>query len=213
VRPSIRFEVFKRDGFTCAYCNRKPPEVTLEADHVIPVAEGGGDEMENLVTACWDCNRGKGAGMLDDRAPVESDLAVRAEVILEREHQLRAYHAAQEEVRARVDAGVEEVMRHWDSKWLGTYYYYPYASSLRKALGILPVFELKDAIDVALDRDGAHNYDKVRYFGGVLKRKMLRAQGRVQTCPGCLKDVVLDDGEDISKQWWHTSCLEKREEA
>lgn len=29
---SIRFEVFKRDMFTCQYCGRKAPDVILEVD-------------------------------------------------------------------------------------------------------------------------------------------------------------------------------------
>lgn len=29
-----RFEVFKRDMFTCVYCGCKPPDVILEIDHV-----------------------------------------------------------------------------------------------------------------------------------------------------------------------------------
>ena len=30
------------------------------ADHVVPVADGGQNIEENLVTACWECNLGKG---------------------------------------------------------------------------------------------------------------------------------------------------------
>jgi 5-methylcytosine-specific restriction endonuclease McrA len=41
VTPKVRFEVFKRDNFTCRYCGRKTPEVVLEVDHVVPVAEDG----------------------------------------------------------------------------------------------------------------------------------------------------------------------------
>jgi 5-methylcytosine-specific restriction endonuclease McrA len=33
----LRFEVFKRDGFSCQYCGAHPPDVLLEIDHVIPV--------------------------------------------------------------------------------------------------------------------------------------------------------------------------------
>lgn len=54
-----RFEIFKRDKFTCQYCGRKSPAVVLECDHIQAVANGGTDEIENLVTACFDCNRGK----------------------------------------------------------------------------------------------------------------------------------------------------------
>lgn len=56
----IRFEVFKRDSFTCQYCGRKAPDVVLEVDHITPVAEGGKNDIFNLITSCFDCNRGKG---------------------------------------------------------------------------------------------------------------------------------------------------------
>lgn len=66
VRTSIgqkkRFEVFQRDNHTCRYCGKKSLDgVQLEVDHIIPVASGGTDELSNLITACFDCNRGKGA--------------------------------------------------------------------------------------------------------------------------------------------------------
>ena len=66
-----RFEVFKRDSFTCGYCGRTPDDegVKLEVDHITPRAAGGGDELTNLVTSCWDCNHGKAAKSLGDKAP------------------------------------------------------------------------------------------------------------------------------------------------
>lgn len=66
IPKSVRFEVFKRDMFTCQYCGRKAPEVVLEIDHIIPVAEGGTNDFVNLVTSCMDCNRGKGKKKLND---------------------------------------------------------------------------------------------------------------------------------------------------
>lgn len=54
-----RFEVFKRDDFSCQYCNSKPPNVALEIDHIHPVSKGGDNSIDNLITACFDCNRGK----------------------------------------------------------------------------------------------------------------------------------------------------------
>lgn len=56
---ALRFEVLRRDSFACRYCGQIAPNVTLEVDHVVEVAEGGLDELENLVTACRACNRGK----------------------------------------------------------------------------------------------------------------------------------------------------------
>lgn len=54
-----RFEIFKRDKFTCQYCGRRPPAVMLELEHVRPVSAGGTADAWNLVTACHDCNQGK----------------------------------------------------------------------------------------------------------------------------------------------------------
>ena len=56
---ALRFEVLERDQFTCRYCGQKAPNVMLEADHVIPWEDGGEDKLDNLVTACMACNRGR----------------------------------------------------------------------------------------------------------------------------------------------------------
>lgn len=65
-----RFEVFKRDKFTCQYCGASASDVVLEVDHIRPVADGGTNDITNLVTACINCNRGKGATKLDDASAV-----------------------------------------------------------------------------------------------------------------------------------------------
>lgn len=56
-----RFTILKRDNFTCRYCGRKTPKVILEIDHIVPVSKGGNNDLNNLITSCRDCNRGKGA--------------------------------------------------------------------------------------------------------------------------------------------------------
>lgn len=65
-----RFEVFKRDKFTCQYCGRKAPDVVLRVDHVHPVAKGGDDDPLNLITSCFDCNAGKSDRTLSDDSAV-----------------------------------------------------------------------------------------------------------------------------------------------
>lgn len=67
----IRFEVFKRDSFTCQYCGKMAPDIILEVDHIIPVTEGGKNEILNLVTSCFDCNRGKGKTKLSDSTVIK----------------------------------------------------------------------------------------------------------------------------------------------
>lgn len=61
ISPKKRYAVFERDNFTCQYCGRSVTKdnIKLEVDHKIPYSKGGSDEMHNLITSCFDCNRGK----------------------------------------------------------------------------------------------------------------------------------------------------------
>jgi predicted Rossmann fold nucleotide-binding protein DprA/Smf involved in DNA uptake len=61
---ALRWSVLERDNFTCRYCGQHAPNVMLEVDHVVPVAEGGDDSLENLVTSCVSCNRGRNAALI-----------------------------------------------------------------------------------------------------------------------------------------------------
>lgn len=61
ISTRTRFEVFKRDHFTCQYCGAQPPEVVLHVDHILAVANGGDNDTSNLTTACQKCNLGKSA--------------------------------------------------------------------------------------------------------------------------------------------------------
>ena len=60
INPKLRYEVLKRDRFKCRYCGAKGKYVKLEVDHIIPVSRGGTDDIDNLRTSCFKCNRGKG---------------------------------------------------------------------------------------------------------------------------------------------------------
>lgn len=61
ISKSLRFDVLNRDGFKCRYCGATSDMATLHIDHVLPVALGGTNDFDNLVTACAPCNLGKSA--------------------------------------------------------------------------------------------------------------------------------------------------------
>lgn len=84
----IRFEVFKRDKFACQYCGRKAPDVVLQADHIVAVANGGTDTLLNLVTSCDSCNSGKSSVPLNDESAVEKQRK-QAELLQEKLEQVR----------------------------------------------------------------------------------------------------------------------------
>lgn len=113
VGKRLRFEVLKRDGFRCRYCGLGTVATLLHVDHVVPVAEGGSDAPENLITACAECNLGKGPVSLDEsrlpRMPSLEDLREHAD-------QIREYveaHRLIEQERGRL---VEFLAEQWQER-------------------------------------------------------------------------------------------------
>jgi 5-methylcytosine-specific restriction endonuclease McrA len=74
IGKKLRFQVFRRDNFTCRYCGRSPfrDGVTLHVDHKVSVNDGGKTVLENLVTSCSDCNFGKSGTSVNDALVVQS---------------------------------------------------------------------------------------------------------------------------------------------
>jgi hypothetical protein len=61
-----RIKVYERDDYKCRYCDKQLTRFTATLDHVRPVAEGGDNGLENLVTACLGCNSRKHKRPLGD---------------------------------------------------------------------------------------------------------------------------------------------------
>ena len=77
VSKRIRYEVLRRDQYTCRFCGASAPLVLLEIDHVVPRSEGGSDAPENLQVLCEDCNAGKSATMPERWLVAETKRAAR----------------------------------------------------------------------------------------------------------------------------------------
>lgn len=84
----LRFEVFKRDSFSCQYCGKAAPNVVLEVDHIQPVSKGGTNELLNLISSCYDCNRGKTNIELNDDSVVSKQRR-QLELLQERREQIQ----------------------------------------------------------------------------------------------------------------------------
>lgn len=46
---SIRKAILERDHYTCQACGRK---TAGQVHHIVPIAQGGGNDLHNLVTLC-----------------------------------------------------------------------------------------------------------------------------------------------------------------
>jgi 5-methylcytosine-specific restriction endonuclease McrA len=87
IPKQLRFEVFKRDKFTCQYCGRSAPDVVLNIDHIKPVAEFGTNDILNLITSCFDCNSGKRDKLLSDDTIIKRQQS-QLEALQERKEQI-----------------------------------------------------------------------------------------------------------------------------
>ena len=166
----LRFEVFKRDGFVCQYCGAAPPGAVLEIDHIDPVSSGGGDEEGNLVTACFDCNRGKAAR---DLSVAPEALSARAARIAEAEEQLAGYR----EIMRRRDERKE------DDAWEVVTALEGVAktrtvrlNTVIRFLERMPLHEVLDAARVAMRTKPYSDPQRFKYFCGVCWRKIERAE-------------------------------------
>jgi 5-methylcytosine-specific restriction enzyme A len=65
IAASVRVSVLNRDKYKCVFCGRNSKYIELEVDHIIPFSKGGSNDISNLQTLCFDCNRGKGTRQLD----------------------------------------------------------------------------------------------------------------------------------------------------
>lgn len=161
----IRFEVFKRDGFSCQYCGATPPAV-LEVDHIIAVSSGGENNMDNLVTSCFDCNRGKSDKSLNLIPEPLKDKALR---IKESEAQLIEYSAILREKAERLEDDTWEIIlkfepacEKFNNRWF---------SSIKRQIERIGIFEVEDAMDIAVSKFGNIRTSTIKYFHGICRNK------------------------------------------
>ena len=163
-----RFEVFKRDKFTCIYCGRHPPEVVLEVDHIIAKSGGGPDSIDNYATACFDCNRGKSDRPLSVLPPT---VAEKIAVVEEKESQYRAYQKLLKAASARLKREVEPIKVIFLDKF--PYRDNPFESrSVSRFIEKLGLADVEWAIMNACEKKPYSSNEAWRYFCGTCWRKI-----------------------------------------
>ena len=172
ISTRTRFEIFKRDGFRCAYCGATPLQSPLHVDHVKPVADGGSNDPANLITACGECNGGKSAVPLEQRKFKVGD----EEQAQEHLEQIRAYLEVHSAITSAKQAAVDEVNAYWEAR-IG-----PLSSDMAGRMRLIvskwPLERLLEAIDITANNVGTPGaeYDyreatqQAKYFHGVLRR-------------------------------------------
>jgi hypothetical protein len=99
----VRWQIFARDNFRCRYCGRQAGDggVVLQVEHIISVADGGTNAMDNLLSACQKCNNGKRTRSLQYAPGSEDAVAFASAQAVTLAQQARAL-AAQSDARAEL---------------------------------------------------------------------------------------------------------------
>lgn len=170
----LRFEIFKRDGFRCVYCGATPMQKVLRVDHVVPVAAGGASDAANLVTACHDCNAGKGAVPLETSAIADGAGLVEAR----QEHlaQIKAFLKVERATEVERRGMIDEFARYWQT-FIGPMSQDMYAR-LPGLLRFWPPDKLREAADIVARKMGHPGADftapiamgQAKYFHGIIRR-------------------------------------------
>lgn len=158
ISKKVRFEIFKRDNFCCAYCGQRPPQTTLEVDHIHPVAEGGGNDDNNLITSCFECNRGKSARLLTS---IPESLSEKAKRIKECEDQLAEYRKIINSQNDRIESDCWIVVRaifDEDTKSIRKDWF----SSIKRFVSSLELEDVIEAADIAASKK--HFYSDIKKF-------------------------------------------------
>jgi 5-methylcytosine-specific restriction endonuclease McrA len=168
ITKKLRFDVFKRDGFKCAYCGNNPPTVVLEIDHIIPVSRKGTNQIDNLITSCFDCNRGKGAGNLSS---VPQSLAEKIEVQKEKSAQIKALDRLLKQQRERELLSIKEIEEAFQEAWPDRQFTAGTRSSVIKFSGLIGLYECVDAMHLACAKT-SNPTSAIKYFCGICWRKI-----------------------------------------
>ncbi|GEB79763.1 hypothetical protein DDE01_11780 [Desulfovibrio desulfuricans] len=189
ISKRVRFEVFKRDSFTCQYCGRKAPDVILHVDHISPRSKGGSDDIMNYVTSCAECNLGKSNIPLADDSAVEKSRK-QAEALQQRREQIDMMREWQlalvDEANAAVDAVDAVFQSLTDGKRCIAEGYKPRVANLISQYGLQEVIEalrsgasgygdactaLDKLAGICLCRKNPHLRRRA-YIAGILKRRL-----------------------------------------
>lgn len=174
ISKRLRFDIFKRDGFLCQYCGRRPPDVVLELDHLHPHSQGGATDEVNLVTSCDDCNRGKGARLLRDIQPrPDADIA-----FLEIQQELseaRRFLATKEAKKGIESEVIAALVETWQTSF-GGYCWSPVDAEFRRWFAEYSADEIDYAIRAAGRRQRSGNLDRetkkvVPYIWAILRNR------------------------------------------
>jgi hypothetical protein len=182
VSKRLRYEILRRDNHTCRYCGASAPDVPLRVDHVTPVALGGTDTADNLVTSCEPCNSGKSSASPDAHhvAEVADDALRWAAAMTQAADNLREQETPKLEYR---DAFLAEWNR-WhvgkdETKKVPLPNDWKQAMDRFRVAGI-PVWMWADIVDIGMANEKVKPENTFRYICGIAWNKVTELQAEAR---------------------------------
>ena len=172
ISKKTRFEVFKRDSFICTYCGATPPRAILEIDHISPVSDGGNNNINNLTTACFDCNRGKSDRLLSS---VPESLSNKAKRIKEQEEQLFEYNKILQSQRSRIIDDAFMVAEIFKPKCSTEGFQTTYINSIKKFVDLLGLYPVIDSAEIANNKFYPFRHKTFIYFCGIQHEEAIQS--------------------------------------
>lgn len=170
----LRFAIFARDQFTCRYCGRQADQVALHIDHIIPVAKGGTNDEQNLITACVECNLGKSDKSPTFTQPTESDRLRAAQEM----HEQRAAAERAKQVLEAIQDFEQDLVNLWCQAFNETQMSRQYVKNLVSIARSDGVERLAEWLGIAAERLDPSTSDnhRIRYVYGIRRRQLEREQ-------------------------------------
>lgn len=172
-----RFEIFSRDKFTCQYCGRKVPDTVLEVDHIIPKSKNGTDDFINLITSCFDCNRGKSNRQLTDRVS-RADIGDEIEKLKAQEEQLKDYYKyLKKVVKSKQKISPElKIIKEYISENMNFTLLEEGELSIKRFLRTLTVEEIIDSFEITKEKKITDPRQFFKYACGCMHQFRIRKQ-------------------------------------
>jgi len=210
VSKRLRYEILRRDNHTCRYCGATAPDAPLRIDHVTPVALGGTDTPDNLVTACQDCNSGKSSATADSTlvADVSQDALRWADAMKQAAEELRS----QTEPKRAYRAAFQAVWNEWTWEHNGRPRAFDLPDGWKSSLDNfretgLPAEAWPDIVEKAMTNRTVRPDNLFRYCCGIAWRMVRELQDRAKAITGApsgeadAADALAQAALDVWTHW------------
>jgi hypothetical protein len=134
----------------------------------VPVSKRGGNNIDNLYTACFDCNRGKSNTELSTTTKTIEEKLV---ILREKELQYTEFKKFNDKINQRINADIREVEDIYSSIFAGWEFSDKFRLSVKPFIVSLGVQDVRGAMEKACTKMKREDH-ALKYFCGICWNKI-----------------------------------------